>query len=71
MADYIVHPNENFTLAANWNKGIVPKSKQLKAMITQIMGKMIKVDAVGEDDENNIYVGLWLPMGGIKVVKKL
>jgi len=71
LADYIIHPNENFTLAANWNKGVVPKSKLLKAMITQTLGKMIKVDAVSDEDENEVYFGLWLPMGGVKVVKKL
>ncbi len=75
LEDYIIHPNENFTLAENWNKGVVPKSKLLKVMITQILGKMMKVDAVGvgEDfnDLNDVYMGLWLPFGGVKILKEL
>ena len=76
LADYIIHPNENFTLASNWNKGIVPQSKYLQCMITQILGKMIKVDGCGYslDDSafnNDTYLGLWLPMGGIKIIKEL
>ena len=69
LASYITHPSENFTLASNWNKGIVPKSKTLNCVITQIMGKMIKIDGVGEHSDS--YVGLWLPMGGTKIIKKL
>lgn len=65
LADYIIHPSENFTLASNWNKGIVPTSKNLKAVIVQLLGKMVKVDATGEKGET--YIGLWLPMGGIKI----
>lgn len=34
LADYITHPSENFTLASNWNRGIVPKSKNLNCVIT-------------------------------------
>ena len=75
LEDYIIHPNENFTLAENWNKGVVPKSKLLKVMITQIFGKMIKVDAVGVgsdfNDLSDAYMGLWLPLGGVKILKEL
>ena len=76
LENYIIHPNINFTLAENWNKGVVPKSKYLKCMIVQIMGKMIKIDGSGYDIENNVdlndvYLGLWLPVGGIKILKQL
>ncbi len=71
LADYIIHPNENFTLADNWNKGVIPKSKYLKASVTKIMGKMIKVDAISDQDNNEAYLELWLPMGGIKVLKEI
>jgi len=76
LENYILHPNINFTLAENWNKGIIPKSKYLKCMIVQIMGKMIKIDGSGYDIENNndltdVYLGLWLPIGGIKIIKQL
>ena len=76
LENYIIHPNINFTLAENWNKGIIPKSKYLKCMIIQIMGKMIKIDGSGYDIENNndlndVYLGLWLPMAGVKIIKQL
>ena len=75
LADYIIHPSENFTLASNWNKGVVPKSKTIKAMVSQMLGKMIKVDAVGLSeggaDSGDVYMGLWLPQGGIKILKNI
>lgn len=76
LADYIISPSPNYTLASNWNKGVVPKSKHLKVMVTQILGKMIKVDGIGYDldtgsDGEDAYMGLWLPLGGIKLLKSL
>lgn len=76
LENYIINPPETFTLSANWNNDVVPKSKNLKVMVTQIMGKMIKVDGCGFDietnsDLNDIYLGLWLPQGGVKILKKL
>ena len=75
LADYIIHPNSNFTLAANWNRGIVPNHKYVKAMVTQMLGKMIKTDSIGLNDILNdtdeSYLGLWLPMGGVKIIKQL
>ena len=45
-------------------------------MVTQILGKMIKVDGCGYDLDDNTfnndtYIGLWLPMGGVNIVKEL
>lgn len=76
LAPYIVHPSDNFTLASNWNKGIVPKSEYLKCTITQIMGKMLKVDGTGYDfvtgsDLNDSYIGLWLPSAGVEIKEEL
>ena len=76
LAKYITHPSPNFTLASNWNRGIVPKSECLKCTVTQIMGKMIKIDGCGYDiendkDLNDSYIGLWLPLGGVNVKEKL
>lgn len=76
LENYIINPPETFTLAANWNNGVTPQSKNLKVMITQIMGKMIKIDGCGFDvglnsDKNDIYLGLWLPQAGVKILKKL
>ncbi len=76
LAPYIIHPSENFTLASNWNRGIVPKSEYLKCVVTQIMGKMVKVDGGGFDytnkvDLNDSYIGLWLPSEGFEIKEEL
>ena len=75
VANYIVNPSENYTLAENWNKGIIPKTPDLKVYVSQIMGKMIKVDAICIDDNGNelnqVYTGLWLPSSGIISIKEL
>ena len=76
LADYITNPSENFTLASNWNRGIVPQSKYLKIMVTQMLGKMVKIDGCGfnlssNEDLKDSYFGLWLPIGGIKIIKEL
>ena len=72
---YIINPPEGFTLHDNWNSGIVPKHQFMKAVVCQVMGKMIKVDALGFDYENNrdidyMWTG-WLPTKSIKIIKEL
>ena len=76
LADYVLNEPPNFTLSANWNGGVVPKSKYLKVQITKVMGKMIQVDGSGFDmltqaDTSDAYIGLWLPLASIGVVKEL
>ena len=75
IADYVLHPNQNFTLAENWNKGVIPKSKRIKATVVQTLGKMMKVDAIGVDeldnDLNDVYIGLWLPFNSVKIIKEI
>ena len=76
LENYIINPPDTYTLSSNWNNGVIPKSKHIKAMVTQILGKMIKIDGCGFDvdansDLNDVYLGLWLPQGGIKILKKL
>lgn len=76
IADYILTPSDTFTLASNWNKGIIPQSKYIRCQILQIMGKMIRVGAIGYDlsnqtDKSDIYESLWLPKAGIKIIDYL
>lgn len=76
LENYIINPNENFTLHVNWNNGVIPKSQYMKVIITQIMGKMIKIDGCGFDFDSKVdlkdsYLGLWLPLGGIKIMQEL
>ena len=75
IAPYILNEPDGFTLHDNWNKGIPPKYEFMKAEISQIMGKMVRVNALGYDyvnnvDTNDTWEG-WLPAKAIKVLKEL
>ena len=74
LATYILHPSENFTLADNWNSGIIPESEYMQATVIRIMGKMICFNSVGIKDgkevEGENYSNLWLPRAGIQIVDK-
>lgn len=75
LADHIVHPSEDSTLASNWNRGIVPKHKYYKCVIMQVMGKMVKITGCGYDllndqDTNDMWDG-WVPQSGIQIIKEL
>lgn len=63
VANYIVKPFDGFTLHDNWNKGIVPTDTHMMAKVTQIMGKMVCIDAVGVSD-NKKWCG-WVPLKSI------
>ena len=54
LADYIINPPPDFTLAANWNKGSVPQHKYYKAEIEEVMGKMVRIMGTGYDMNNMI-----------------
>lgn len=77
---YIIEISDNIKnnewLAQTWNNGTVPSAKYMKACITNISGKMIKIDGSGYDyntdtDLNDVYIGLWLPGDLVKVVKRI
>ena len=75
VEDYIINPPPNFNLHTNWNKNIIPKDKYMKCEICQIMGKMIRVTAMGFDnntqtDTNNLWCG-WLPLASITVIREI
>ena len=75
LEPYILNPPEGFTLHENWNKNIKPPQEFLKVEISQIMGKMIKVNALGYDykagqDTNEIWEG-WLPRKSISILQEL
>lgn len=66
VENYIIYPYTGFTLHDNWNNGIVPTDKQMHVLITQEMGKMICVKAVGLND--NKSWGGWLPKKSCKII---
>ena len=71
IADYILNPSPEFSLAQNWNNNTVPPCKYMNICIMQLMGKMIKVEGIGFDIENQCPInnawGGWLPREAIKV----
>ena len=69
LADYILHPYDNFNLHIQWNNGIAPKDKILNVEVVKILGNMIKVSGCGTYS-SNIWTG-WLPISSIKIVKTL
>ena len=76
IEDYILHPSDNFTLAANWNGGVVPVSKYMLVQMKKKMGKMLQFDGIGYNMETgeykeDIYKGLWLPSGGIELIREV
>ena len=75
LADYILNPSPEYTLADNWNKGVIPKDKYMKCEVAQVMGKMIKIIGSGFDpvyniDKNTVWE-LWVPQKGVKILQKL
>lgn len=75
LADYILNPSTEYTLADNWNKGIVPKDKYMKVEVEQLLGKMVKIIGSGFDpdtntDKNTVWE-LWVPQKGIKILQNL
>lgn len=75
LEDYIIHPPENFTLHKNWNRGIAPSYKCMRVIVTDIMGKMVKIEGMGFDIKTHENVGDvwdgWLPRKSIKIKKEL
>lgn len=75
LEPYIINPPDTFTLADNWNKGVIPKSKYLYCNPKNIIGKMVQFDAVGYDAENqkylsDKYIDLWIPRKGFKIISR-
>lgn len=66
VEDYIIHPFDGFTLHENWNNGIAPTSRNMQIEVDKIVGKMVHVKAVGEDNLN--WDG-WLPRKSMTIKK--
>ena len=76
LPEYIVNEPANYNLSANWNRGITPQSTCLLVYVTQVFGKMEKVNAQGYDYLQqcvlqDIYEGLWLPIESVTIISKL
>lgn len=76
LESYILDEPPNFTLSSNWNRGIIPKSKHLQIEVSKVMGKMTQVNGSGYDIMNEQpltdgYIGLWLPVLGIKIIREV
>jgi len=75
VEDYILNPPDGFTLHTNWNNNKIPKHKVMKVDVSKVMGKMIKVNAIGYDLKSNRDIPEswegWLPEKSIKVIERL
>ena len=75
LANWVTNPSPDFNLAANWNKGSVPKHSFYYAEISQVMGKMIRItgcayDPVTQSTLTDLWEG-WVPQKGLKLIKEL
>ena len=76
---YLIHLKDtlfrNETLKTNWNNGSLPIYKYLKIDVSKIMSKMIKVVAVGYDNDKQQDISYfwsgWLTTDEIEVIKKI
>ncbi|MBQ6632026.1 MAG: hypothetical protein IJH55_07995 [Romboutsia sp.] len=66
VENYIINQPPNFSLSENWNGGTVPPEEVLDIEILQIMGKMIKIKAIGKC--TNISWEGWLPQKSFKII---
>lgn len=74
IADHIINPSNEHTLATNWNNGTSPKYKYYKCEIVKLVGKMICILGYGVDstgkDTTDLWEG-WIPQSGIKILEEL
>ena len=75
LEEYIVNPPPDFSLHTNWNNGIKPVDKCMKAYVIQDIGKMVKLKCIGfnvldNKDLNTNWTG-WCPKKSIKIIKEI
>ena len=73
LDDSLIIDNKDSLLQCNWNRGTYPKYKYLKVDVSQVMGKMIKVNSIAYDYVNqrdlvDMWTG-WLPIDLIMIVE--
>ena len=65
----------NPVLVSNWNNNTFPKHKYMKVEVIKFIGKMINVNGIGFDYDNNTNTqdtwSGWLPISMIKQIKVL
>lgn len=76
LSNSILYPNEADTLHTNWNRGFIPKYNVYKCCITQILGKMVRIDGIAYDlascaDLDEILSDFWIPINDMEILKKL
>ena len=63
------------TLNANWNNGNAPKYTCMKAEVSQLLGKMVKVGSIGYDlttqSDLDFYWEGRLPINSVKIIKEI
>ena len=67
VENYIIHPYEGFTLHDNWNNGIIPTDNEMQIEVVKIMGKMMKINALGIHD-GKMWSG-WIPKKSARIIQ--
>ena len=69
LSKSITNPDQNSTLASNWNNGIIPKHDEYIVEIISKMADMIKVNGVAVEDQSDNFYG-WLPENSFEIIEK-
>lgn len=75
LDDTLLNIECNQILVSNWNKNTIPPCKYMNVNVVKTMGRMIYIDGIGFDIDNNkninkIWSG-WLPIQLTKQIKTL
>jgi len=75
LDDSLLEPGHMSTLSSNWNRGTLPPSKYLKVDVSKIMGKMIKINGIGYDQDKeqdlDVMWSGWLPIEQVEILEKI
>lgn len=75
LADSLLSAATSQVLSSNWNKGTVPPCACFKADVDKSMGRMIHINGLGYDPDSDADLDImwsgWLPLGDIKVLRRI
>jgi hypothetical protein len=71
----LLNASEMSVLSSNWNHGTFPPHTYLKVDVSKVLGKMVKVNSIAYDFENNKDLNSswsgWLPIEQVEVLEKI
>lgn len=69
LENILLNPPDNFIFHIQWNNNILPTDKVMNVEVTEIMGKMIKVNGSGVTSFS-VWNG-WLPKDLVRIISLL